>query len=189
MLTRQWWHQRWCQQVTLQRVQRVSAWFNPRRNFCLCVGGLIRPILFRWHRSKQVNSDDGGSEVIEAILKARKARGKAAESLTDAWQCMDDQMRMIPAALCRSLEYLHGDMSYVLIGGPIWKIRRRQWSWWRWSSFWRWRFNLGTSDGGGSVRRGHKKGLLTNEVETAENTNKDRTARHKKIRAMTLIPC
>ena len=64
--------------------------------------------------------------MIEAILKARKARGKAAESLTDAWQCMDDQIRMTPAALCRSLEYLHSDMAYVLIGGPIWKIRRRQ---------------------------------------------------------------
>ena len=189
MLTWQWWRQRWRQQVTLQREQRVSAWFNPRRNFCRCVGGLIRPILFRWHRSKQVNSDDGGSEVIEAILKARKARGKAAESLSDVWQRVDDQIRMIPAALCRSLEYLHGDMSYVLIGGLMWKTWRRQWSWWRWSSFWRWRFNLGTSGGGGSVRRGHKKGLLTDEVETTENTNKDRTARHKKIRAMTLIPC
>ena len=81
------------------------------------------PILFRRRRSEQVDSDDGGGEVIEAVLKAREARGKAAESLTGAWM---DQMRMISAALCRSLENLHGDMSYVLIGGPMWKIRWRQ---------------------------------------------------------------
>ena len=48
---------------------------------------------------------------------------------------------------------------------------------------------LGTSDGSGAIRRGHGKGLLTEEVEAAENTNKDKTARHKKVRAMTLISC
>ena len=36
---------------------------------------------------------------------------------------------------------------------------------------------------------GHREGLLTEEVEAAENTNKNRTARHKKVRAMALIPC
>ena len=48
---------------------------------------------------------------------------------------------------------------------------------------------LRTFDGGKAVRRGHRKGLLTEEVEVAENTNKDKTARHKKIRAIALIPC
>ena len=43
--------------------------------------------------------------------------------------------------------------------------------------------------GGGAVRRWHGKCLLTKEVEAAENTNKDKTARHKKVRVMTLIPC
>ena len=57
---------------------------------------------------------------------ARGARGRAAESLVGAWQRVDGQMRMIPAAMCRSLENLHGDISYVLIGGPMWKIRWRQ---------------------------------------------------------------
>ena len=95
------------------------------------MGGLIRPILFWRRRSEQVDSDDIDGEVIGAVLKAREARGKAAESLTGAWQRVDDQMRMIPVALCRSLENLHDDMSYVLIGGPMWKIRRRQWPWWR----------------------------------------------------------
>ena len=57
---------------------------------------------------------------------AREARGKAAKSLTGAWQRVDDQMMKISKALCRSLENLHGDMSHVLIGGPMWKIQRRQ---------------------------------------------------------------
>ena len=35
---------------------------------------------------------------------------------------------------------------------------------------------------------GHREGLLTKEVKAAKNTNKDRTARHKKVRAMALIP-
>ena len=35
-------------------------------------------------------------------------------------------MMVIREALCRSVENLHDDMSYVLIGGPMWKIRWRQ---------------------------------------------------------------
>ena len=88
--------------------------------------GLIRPILFRRRRSEQVDSDDSGGELIGAVLKARVARGNSAESLTGAWKRVAGQMSWIPAALCRSLENLHGDMSYVVIGGPMWKIRRRQ---------------------------------------------------------------
>ena len=72
------------------------------------------------------DSDDGGNELIGAILMVHKARGKAAESLIDAWQHVDGQMMMISVALCRSVENLHGDMSYVLIRGPMWKIRWRQ---------------------------------------------------------------
>ena len=53
---------------------------------------------------------------------ACEARGKAAESLTGAWQRVDGQMMMISVALCRSVEDLLGDMSYVLIGDPVWKI-------------------------------------------------------------------
>ena len=48
---------------------------------------------------------------------------------------------------------------------------------------------LGTSDGCGVVRRRHGKGLLTKEVEAAENTKKDKTTRYKKIKAMALISC
>ena len=46
--------------------------------------GLIRPILFQRRRSEQMDSDDGGGEVIGAVLKAREARGNSAESLTGA---------------------------------------------------------------------------------------------------------
>ena len=57
---------------------------------------------------------------------AHEARGKAIESLADTWQRVDGQMMMIPTALCRSVENLPGDMSYVLIGGLMWKIQWRQ---------------------------------------------------------------
>ena len=73
-----------------------------------------------------MDSDDGGGELIGVVLKAREACGNSAESLTSAWRHVDGQMNWIPVALCRSLENLHGDMSYVVIGGPMWKIRRRQ---------------------------------------------------------------
>ena len=68
--------------VTQRRVQRVSAWFRSGRNFCRRVLDLIRPILFRRRISEQVDSDDGGGELIGAVLKAR---GNSAESLTGAW--------------------------------------------------------------------------------------------------------
>ena len=40
-----------------------------------------------------------------------------AETLTGAWWRMGGQMRMFPVELCREIEKLHDDMSYVLIGG------------------------------------------------------------------------
>ena len=40
----------------------------------------------------------------------------------------------------------------------------------------------------GSLER-HWKGLLTGEVEAAEIIDKDKTAEHKKVRAMALVPC
>ena len=83
----------------------------------------MRLILFRRCRSEQDDSDEGGSEVIGAIMKVR---GKVAESLTGAWRHVKGQMMMIPAALCGSVENLQGDISYVLIGGLMWKTRRGQ---------------------------------------------------------------
>ena len=62
--------------------------------------------------------------MIEAILMACEVRGKLP--LTDAWQRVDGEMMMIPVALCRSVEKLPDDMSYVLIKDPMWKIQWRQ---------------------------------------------------------------
>ena len=86
----------------------------------------IRLIFLRLCRSEKDDSDDGGGELIEATLMAREARGKAAESLTGAWKRVNGQLMMISVALCRSVEDLSGDRSYVLIGDPEWKIRRKQ---------------------------------------------------------------
>ena len=83
----------------------------------------MRLILFRRCRSKQDDSDEGGGEVIGVIMRAC---GKAAESLIGAWRRMEGQMMMIPVALCRLVENLQGDISYVLIRGLMWKTRRRQ---------------------------------------------------------------
>jgi len=55
------------------------------------------------------------------IGATQMARGKAAESLTGAWRRVRGQMMMIPAAVCRSVENLDVDISYVLIGGLMWK--------------------------------------------------------------------
>ena len=55
------------------------------------------------------------------IGATQMARGKAAKSLTDAWQHVRGQMMMIPTAICRSVENLHVDISYVLIRGLMWK--------------------------------------------------------------------
>ena len=65
------------------------------------------------------DSDDGSGELIREIWMAREVRGKAVESLTGTWRCVDGQMLMILAALCRSVEDLPRDMSYVLIGDPV----------------------------------------------------------------------
>ena len=56
--------------------------------------------------------------MIRLILMAR---GKVAESLIGVWRRVEGQMMMIPEALCRSVENLHVDISYVLIGGLMWK--------------------------------------------------------------------
>ena len=79
----------------------------------------MKPILFQICRSEKDNSDEGGDELIGATLVAREARGQAAESLTGAWKCMNGQLMMIPVALCRSVEDLLVDRSYVLIGDPV----------------------------------------------------------------------
>ena len=48
---------------------------------------------------------------------------KHVEQTAESLIGVEGQMMMIPAVLCRSIENLQGDMSYVLIGGPMWKIQ------------------------------------------------------------------
>ena len=86
----------------------------------------IRTIFLRLCRSEKDDSDEGGGELIEATLVVRGAREQAAESLTGAWKRVNGQLVVIPADLCRSVEDLPDDRSYVLIGDPMWKIRRKQ---------------------------------------------------------------
>ena len=71
----------------------------------------MRPISLRFCRSEKDDSDDGRGELIGAILKAREARGQAAESLTSAWKRVNGQLVMIPADLCRSVYPVIGLMS------------------------------------------------------------------------------
>ena len=98
-------------------------------------------------------------------------------------------MSTILSTLSRLVDDLCDDMSYVLNGGLEGKIQQRQWSCWQRASFWRRRFNLRTFDNNRAVRRRHRKDILIRVDEAAENTNKDKTTRHKKVRAATLIPC
>ena len=48
---------------------------------------------------------------------------------------------------------------------------------------------LSTSDDGGAIKRGHGQNLLIEEVKTTKNTNKDKIARHRKVRVIALISC
>ena len=86
----------------------------------------MRLIFLRLCRLEKGDSDYGDVELIGAILMAHEARGQVAESLTGAWKRVNGQMMMIPTTLCRLVEDLPGDRSYVLIGDPVWKIRRKQ---------------------------------------------------------------
>ena len=48
---------------------------------------------------------------------------------------------------------------------------------------------LGTFDGSGAIKRGHREYLLIEEVKTMKNTNKDEITRHRKVRVIALILC
>ena len=86
----------------------------------------MRPIFLRLCRLEKEDSADDDGELIGATLVACEARGQAAEYLTGAWKRVNGQLVVIPTALCRSVEDLPDDRSYVLIGDPVWKIRRKQ---------------------------------------------------------------
>ena len=75
----------------------------------------MKQILFRRCRSEKEDSDGVGGNKIGATLVAREARGII---------CQNFDRRMaargwsnVLATMCRAIENLHGDISYVLIGG------------------------------------------------------------------------
>ena len=74
----------------------------------------MKPILFRKCRLEKEKFDGGRGNKIGVTLVAREACGKFGRNFD---RHVDGQMRIFPAALCRGIEKLHGDGSYVLIGG------------------------------------------------------------------------
>ena len=110
------------------------------------------------------------------------------ETLTGMWRHVDGQMWMFLVAMCKAIENLHGDISYVLIGGQRWQIRWWQWFWQRRRSFWRWRFNPEDLWRRWSYRERAVKGFIDHRSWGNGKYQQNKTARHKKIRAMALIP-
>ena len=166
----------------MKRVRRVDKLW---RRFCQCV------------RARELSDDTVSSPMMEIgegrFLWCRRQQDRRypggawgawinfAETLTGAWQRVGGQMWMFLAVVCRSIEYLHDDRSYVLIGGQRWQIRWWQWFWRRGGASGGRDSTLRTSDCGGAVGRWHWKGLLTTEDEVAKNTNKTRLQDTRKL--------
>ena len=74
----------------------------------------MKPILSRKFRSEKDDSDDVSGNKIGATLVACEARGIICQNFD---RRVDGQRWIFPAAMCRAMENLHSDMSYVLIGG------------------------------------------------------------------------
>ena len=112
-----------------------------------------------------------------------------AETLTSAWWRVDGQMWMFLAVMCRAIENLHDDISYVLIGGQRWQIQWWQWFWRRRRSFWRWRFNPEDLWWRRSSQERAMKGFTDHRSWGSGKYRQNKTVRHKKIRTVALIPC
>ena len=146
----------------------------------------MKPILFRWCRSEKDNSYGVDGNKIGDALVEREARGILCRNFD---RRVDGQMWMFLAEMCRAIENLHGDMSYVLIRGHKWQIRWWQW-FWRWRrSFWRWRFKPEDFWQRWSRWERALKGFIDHRSWGSGKYRQNKTARHKKIRAVALIPC
>ena len=77
----------------------------------------MTPILFRRCRLEKDDSDGVVATRLELPWWCVKCVELFAETLTCAWRRVDGQMSMFLATMCRAIENLHGDISYVLIGG------------------------------------------------------------------------
>ena len=80
----------------------------------------MKPILFRRCRSEKYDFDGVSSNKIGATLVAHEACGIICRNFN---RHVDSKMSMFLAVVCRAIENLHGDISFVLIGGQRWPIR------------------------------------------------------------------
>ena len=149
----------------------------------------------RWSRSFSEDADQ--RKTILMVLAATRSElpwwrvrrmELFAKTLTSAWQCMNGQMWMFLVAMCKAIENLHGDISYVLIGGQRWQIRWWQWFWQRRRSFWQWRFNPEDLWWWRSSRERAVKGFTNHRSWGSKKYWKNKTARYKKI-IVALILC
>ena len=138
----------------------------------------MKPILFRRCKLKKDDSYGVGGNKIGATLVAHETHGIICWNFD---RRVDGQMSMFLAAMCKAIENLHGDISYVLIGGQRWQIRWWQWFWRRGGASGGGDSTLRTSDCGRAVGRWHWKGLLTTEDEAAENIDKTRLQDIRKL--------
>ena len=74
----------------------------------------MKPILFRRCKLEKEDSYGVGGNKIGATLVARETRGIICRNFD---RRMDGQMSMFLAAMCKAIENLHDDISYVLIRG------------------------------------------------------------------------
>ena len=74
----------------------------------------MKSILFRRCRLEKDNSDGVSGNKIGATLVAREACGIICRNFD---RSVDGQMLMFLAVMCRAIENLHGNISYVLIEG------------------------------------------------------------------------
>ena len=74
----------------------------------------MKLILSRKCRSEKDDSDGVNGNKIGATLVAHEARGIIGRNFD---RCVDGQTWIFLVAMCRSMENLHGDISYVLFGG------------------------------------------------------------------------
>ena len=111
----------------------------------------MKPILFWKSRSKKDESNGGEGNKIGATLVVCETHVKFVRNFD---RCVDGQMKICLVALCRGIEKLHGDGSYVLIGGRSDRSNDGNGfgsGWWASGSR---DSTLRTSDGGGAVGRG-----------------------------------
>ena len=77
----------------------------------------MTPILFRRCRLEKDDSDGVAATRSELPWWRVKCVELFAETLTSVWRRVDGQKWMFLAAMCKAIENLHSDVSYVLIGG------------------------------------------------------------------------